>query len=359
MKLADLQPTAVFDSYWRFACERQLVYMRRVAGEGSPWTDDSIISKFRFTNVYRACDRVSQYLLRHVIYDKEHADRSDTDTVLRILLFKLFNRIETWRLLEASCGDISAKTFSAKRIGAVLDKAMARKDTVYSAAYIIPPIPGVAGRQRKHHGHLRLLEKMLADSLPMRVANAGSLADIYALLIAYPGFGPFLAFQFAIDLNYSPVVAFDEMSFVVAGPGARSGITKCFASPGRVPPEDIIRMVAEAQHQELERRGLRFPALPGRDLQLIDCQNLFCETDKYARVAHPEIVDAAGRSRIKQSFRPAGPVSLPIFPPRWRVGDVATLAKKASSWTSTTSRTKQPRQTSILGQNLELDPTSR
>lgn len=31
--------------------------------------------------------------------------------------------------------------------------------------------------------------------------------------------------------------------------------------------------------------GLRFRSLAGRRLKLIDCQNLFCEVDKYARVA--------------------------------------------------------------------------
>lgn len=359
MKLGDLHPTAVFDSYWRFACERQLIYLRRVAGGVAPWTDDPVINQFRFTNAYRACDRVSQYLISRVIYDKKDSNRDEADTVLRVLLFKFFNRIATWRLLETSFGDISAKTFSVKRMGAVLDDAMDRREPIYSAAYIIPPVPRLSGTQRKHHGHLRLLEMMLADSLPGQVAKANSLAEVYALLASYPGLGPFLAFQLAIDLNYTPVLSFDETSFVVAGPGARSGIAKCFTRADRFPPEDIIRLVAETQRQELERRGLRFPRLPGRDLQLVDCQNLFCEVDKYARVAHPEIVDPAGRSRIKQSFKPVGPISPPFFPPKWRVGDVVTLAKEASSWISTNTSSKRPKQTSILTQHLEANPTGR
>lgn len=348
MKLSDLQPTAVFDTYWRFACERQRVYLRRVAGEGAPWTDDPVIDEFRFTNAYRACDRVSQYLIRDVIYDEGCARRTDVDTILRILLFKFFNRIDTWLQIEAVCGPVTEKSFSAKRIGSVLDDVMDRRVPIYSAAYIIPPIPGVAGGKRKHHGHLRLLEMMLADGLPKKVRKASSLAEVYKLLAAYPGLGPFLAFQMAIDLNYSPVLSFDEMSFVVAGPGALSGISKCFARCDRIPPADIIRMVAESQSEELDRRGLRFPRLPERNLQLVDCQNLFCEVDKYARVAHPEIIDPAGRSRIKQSFRPLGPISSPVFPPRWHVGDVVAVAKEATSWTSITSKTKRPKQTSIL-----------
>src|SRR5882757_2662938 len=87
--------SAVFDSYWQFAAERQAIFFRRISGEAAPWTEDEILSTFRFTNAYRASDRVSQYLIRHVIYDGDH---SAQDLVFRIILFKLFNKIETWQL---------------------------------------------------------------------------------------------------------------------------------------------------------------------------------------------------------------------------------------------------------------------
>src|SRR5690349_12726961 len=63
-----LTPTAVYDTYWRFAASRQAMFMKRVAGERPPWTDDPVLASHRFTNVYRAADRVSQYLIRYVLY---------------------------------------------------------------------------------------------------------------------------------------------------------------------------------------------------------------------------------------------------------------------------------------------------
>ena len=62
--------------------------------------------------------------------------------------------------------------------------------------------------------------------------------------------------------------------------------------------------MADLQEQEFKRLGLDFQSLWGRRLQLIDCQNLFCEVDKFARVAHPQIVGRTGRTRIKQKFEP-------------------------------------------------------
>ena len=57
-------PTVVFETYWRFAAERHRIYEKRLAGERQPWTDDPVLQKHKFTNTFRACDRVSQYLIK-------------------------------------------------------------------------------------------------------------------------------------------------------------------------------------------------------------------------------------------------------------------------------------------------------
>jgi hypothetical protein len=73
--------SSVFDTYWRFAVERQNVFLRRVRGESPPWTIDPVIATYKFTNAYRASDRVSQYLIRRVIYGGAYGVR---DTIFRI-----------------------------------------------------------------------------------------------------------------------------------------------------------------------------------------------------------------------------------------------------------------------------------
>ncbi|HYO61463.1 MAG TPA: nucleotide kinase domain-containing protein, partial [Actinomycetota bacterium] len=59
----------------------------------------------------------------------------------------------------------------------------------------------------------------------------------------------------------------------------------------------------------------------GRPLQLIDCQNLFCEIGKYARRAFPEISGVSQRKRIKQVYRPTGEPVTAWYPPKWGVND--------------------------------------
>src|SRR5437763_13981522 len=89
--------TPVFDTYWHFAAERQRIFHRRVRGEPAPWTNDPVLAAHRFTNAYRAADPVSQNLIRHVAYDSDQAVDQD---VVRVLLFKLFNNVSTWELLN-------------------------------------------------------------------------------------------------------------------------------------------------------------------------------------------------------------------------------------------------------------------
>ncbi len=194
---------------------------------------------------------------------------------------------------------------------------LTRGEPVYSAAYIMPSPP--YGEARKHRNHLRLLEYMMRDAAPKHVENAKSLGNVFRILRTYPSLGDFLAFQFAVDLNYSQITDFSEMDFVVAGPGARDGIRKCFDDTGGLSDADVIRLVADLADSEFERLQLVFETLWGRKLQLIDCQNLFCEVDKYARVVHPNIKGLTGRSRIKQKFHPK-PNPLPQwYPPKWKL----------------------------------------
>jgi hypothetical protein len=315
-----VKPTKVFDTYWRFACERQRIFFRRLSGAPHPWTDDPILGRHRFTNAYRASDRVSQFLIAHVI---EGSDQTPDDIFFRILLFKIFNRIATWRLLEKSLGGIHAHEFEPHNYDAVLAAAMHRGERIYSAAYIMPaPRLGAA---KKHTNHLRLLARMLSDGLPEMLARSRSMEHAYRLLLAYPSIGSFLAYQYVIDLNYSQLLNFSEMDFVVPGPGAVDGIHKCFRDLDGLSQGEVIREVTEHAGEEFDRRGLDFTSLWGRPLQLIDCQNLFCEVSKYARLAHPEVKGTSSRARIKQRYRPDPQPLAYRYPAKWKLDvDVRT-----------------------------------
>ncbi|MEV6903235.1 nucleotide kinase domain-containing protein [Amycolatopsis sp. NPDC051372] len=319
-----LQPSPVFDTYWRFAAARQDAYFARLRN-CEPVASDPILTAHRFTNCYRAADRVSQFAIHDVGYRGPQEAR---DVVFRMVLFKSFNKIDTWRLLEAELGPVTWASWRPAAARAVLDAAWRAGRALYSPAYVIPP-PRLGGA-RKHHDHLLLAETMIRDGLAEKLQDAHGLAQVFALLRSYPGLGDFLAFQFAIDLNYTSVLDFSENDFVVAGPGARDGIRKCFGPGARGIEDAVIAYMTDTQEAHFTRLGLRFASLGGRRLHLVDCQNLFCEVDKYARVAHPDIAGTSGRTRIKQQYRRSGePMPAPWFPPEWGITEAVRAQASA------------------------------
>lgn len=318
--LSPLRVTPVYDTYWRFAAERQRVYMQRVAGLPAPWTKDSVISVHKFTNAYRASDRVSQYLIRNVIY-RDDLPTSAEEVLFRTLLFKLFNKIETWEILERTFGAVTLADYDFTRYDRVLTTAKNAGERIYSAAYIMPPGGSAYGHELKHQNHLRLLEHMLSDGLASKLGKLRKMQAGFEMLKSYPTIGDFLAYQFIIDINYTELTDFPEKEFVVPGPGAKDGLRKCFSDNAGLSEPELIRLMADQQEREFERLGLKFHSLWGRPLQLIDCQNLFCEVDKYARVAHPEVAGISGRSRIKQKFASNGDIPRPWYPPKWGINE--------------------------------------
>ena len=319
-KKAKPKRSVVYDTYWRFAAERQNIFFRRLSGKGYPWTSDKILNDNKFTNVYRATDRVSQYLIGNVIYKEEYDIK---DTLFRILIFKTFNRISTWEFLENELGGITVQSYSFKKYDRLLTELLSNKIPIYSAAYIMTSGRSAFGYPRKHQNHLRLIEQMLKDKLSYRLQMAKTMQEVYDRLHSYQTIGDFLAYQYATDINYSTITNFSEMEYVKAGPGAKDGILKCFSDLGGYGFEDIIRLMADRQWDEFERLGLDFKNLWGRDLQLIDCQNIFCEVDKYARVAHPDIHGYSHRTRIKQKYKlEEKPPIEPFFPPKWGINNL-------------------------------------
>lgn len=306
---------ATFRYYFYFIQERMNMFWRKF--DNSKYlTEDPILQEYKFTNVYRACDRVSQYLIRNVI-SKDLNKYSAEDMLLRILVFKVFNRISTWEYLE-EVHPVSKESFDVNELSQLLSERQ-KSVSIFSNAYMM------AGSHSKyeyidtkHRVWLKMIEDEFVSGHGFRkILNSSSMSDVYNQLRTYPLIGDFLAYQYTIDFNYSPYLNFDENSFVKAGIGAVRGIKKCFVSYGKS-YEDAIRYTYDHFEELQQRYGYTdFRPLPGREPKLIDLQNCFCETDKYLRVALPEL--RVGNVRIKQRYKPTENKIDFYFPTDWDV----------------------------------------
>lgn len=305
----------VYDLYWYFACERQNIFFKKMNGESAPWTDDAILQEYKFCNSYRVNDRVSQYLLKNVIYNGKKY--SYGDMIFRIILFKLFNKESTWELLIDNFGDVTLSSFSFDKYSKVLGNAINSGVKIYNDAYISCATKAF-GYDRKHDNHLALLDKMFnVDRIQDKIVSCKTMNEGFDIIKSYPLIGNFMAYQLVTDINYSDVVDWREDEFTVAGPGSLRGIKKCFIDRGGMSNEDIIRYMYEHQDYEFKRLGLDFKRIGNRPLQLIDCQNVFCELDKYCRQALPDL--KSNRVKIKKKYVPKSGNIEYVYPAKWNI----------------------------------------
>lgn len=315
---APIPRAAIYPLYWTFASRRQAAFERRVAGAPPPWTDDEIIRRFKFCNVFRAADRVSQYMIREVACATHEV--SAPDRVFQIVAFRTFSQPQTWegvrhRLSRAP----TLEDLASGELERALDDVKSERGGLYTGAFILCATKAF-GFEEKHRNHIALFKHMFFEgAAAKRLLDATSLEQMVRLLESFPLTGPFMSYQIAIDLNYSDLFSFDEDDYTQAGPGALRGLKKAFIDLGDYSPDDVIMWMVNRQEMEFERFELPFSGLWGRRLHAIDCQGLFCELDKYCREAAPELLSA--RSRIKSRFVPsAEPLQL-FFPPRWGLND--------------------------------------
>ncbi len=307
-----------YNLYWTFAAKRHAIFEQRVAGKPGPWTDDEILREYKFCNVFRAVDRISQYLIADVAYNA--TPDSIEDRLFQIVAFRLFSKAETWEHVQNHLGHApKVRNLGDGSFLKAIASAREAGGPIYTAAFILCA-SNAFDRPTKHENHVELLRYMFVrERLGSRILEAKSLGDLFGLLKGFPLIGNFMAYQLAIDLNYSAHVTHSEDEFTCPGPGALRGMKKAFVHLGDYSHEDVIRWMVDRQEDEFRRLGLSFNGLRGRRLHLIDCQGLFCELDKYCREALPQL--KSNRSRIKARFTPVSTTFKLFLPPKWALSE--------------------------------------
>ncbi|KAI0820840.1 hypothetical protein BC628DRAFT_1465886 [Trametes gibbosa] len=314
----NFRPNVVLDTFFVFVAERHRIHQRRLLGAPQPWTTDSILATYPFTNVFRVYDRVTQYILHNVI---ERGDQGLQEQCFRIMLFRSFNRMETWELLTAHFGELTWREFDVDAYDEVL-LAEQRGNPLYNHAYIIPS-PKLGGRANASN-HLRLVQLMMEEDLPGQLQKLRHLKDAHGRIGLFPGMGDFMALQLLLDLNMTAHFNYPEDEWVALGPGSQACLLKIFGPSIRGFELDALRYLHRTQHAHFARLRVRpdcIPRLPGRPhgLSMVDLEHALCECEKYSRAHHPSILGK--RQKVaKRAFAPRPEPITADVPPHWLKG---------------------------------------
>lgn len=279
--------------YW--CSEREAIRKKKEQGLTQPWTSDLILQQYRFCNLRRRDDRVSQWLIKNVL--SRRSDFSDWSFIQFTALCRWINWPPTLIDLRER-GLWPAHVLDLQAIGAAID---AREEKAWTGAYMIrAPKPGVHGKMKK--GKF-VAETVIGECLEavkpqlMLILQTQRLALVWAVLTEAQFYGRFMAGQIVTDWSYSSLLemALDTKTWAPQGPGSVRGFNRLMGLPLRNPApsmdvwcdkliewrEDIVNFLGREEYS---------------DLQLMDVQNALCETDKLLRVRFGE-----GRPRATYS----------------------------------------------------------
>ena len=281
------------ESLMYFVFEREAIRIARENGisrEG--WTVDPIFRKYKFTNIRRRDDRVSQWMLDNLSRPRA----GDADLWFTLLAARLINWPPTLHhLLEQGALPRNAAEFDRQRFIDAVEYFKATNPKTYSGAYMT--FPGKLGYKEKSEFLSRVVLSEAAnnhyDSIhaalwgrPQLISGfVGELAKCF-------GVSTFMAGQVAADLTYVPEqlgLADDLHTWAPLGPGSQFGLNVLFGKPRyhRWSQAEFNRALVGIKEQIAR-------TLEIEDLTLHDVQNVLCEYGKYAGFLrdgkHPKIV---------------------------------------------------------------------
>ncbi len=271
--------------FGEFITAREDVRLVRALGIPPPWTNDPILATYRFCNINREHDTVTQGIRRL------YRDKPAASLWFHLIVARLFNHIPTL----TNFGTLTPSTW-ASTISDAVAVMEDHNERVFNPAYIV----STNGKQMAKVPYLitYVLGPIAKDwKLNERVTmcTCQAWADY---LITFNGLGDFMVNQIVTDMKYTvllpQVKTKDWTSFVMAGPGTKRGLNRLFGRPTQT---SLSRQKAYTELLQVRERLVRHPLIDYFD-DLNNLANSFCEFDKWCRVA-------SGEGRPKQKYRPS------------------------------------------------------
>lgn len=271
-----------YKTFWYFINERHLIWTRRNAGLDKPWTDDPILQNWRFCNVFRRLDKQSQYLINTVYAKGLPAEL----LVFNTFAFRAFNLNKTWDII-APKGYIDNWNYQ-DALDIIKNRIVSKGKPFTSGAYMLRGREGMP----KYESICMTLNTLWWEQkvhLAKVAIETRSLQETVEEILAAKlwGWGPFTAYQIALDLTYTHILehAVDMNTWCEFGPGAKRGIKLIFPE---VTEKYYLTAAKDLREDQMHFREHHVPVLTLQDIEFS-----LCELQKYMRI------EAGGRSKEK------------------------------------------------------------
>lgn len=296
MKIEEIENS--IERFVAFIAEREVIRIQREHREPWPWTEDTILQEYRFTNVHREDDAVSKH------YQKMVRDKYFNDPIVlpATIAYRWFNRPSTCDALFGKSSISNRSIFelylNSHDIGVLLACIRNLPPPHVTGAFIITGKPGHTKAEGVVHYIHEWCQRNWTEQWYEWKKNPPLLSDMYEWINS-EGLGSFMRGQIIADLKYLSFMkdVGDWWIWATPGPGSLRGLNIVLDRPlGNPWPkyEWLIELMKLSDHiaPELEKHGI------GR-LHNQDLQNCLCEFSKWTKTAR-------GIGRPRQIFKHRG-----------------------------------------------------
>lgn len=289
-----------------FVIERNRIYKRKtIERKSRPWTTNPILNEYRFTNIKRWQDTESKWLIEHIA---ENADLSYEDKLLNCILFRTWNKHQTFEIIcqyPLSASEILNTPLEVfkKRVDEYthLNPEYVWYTNAFSCGGLkgnwhspLGISPKISKEPREPNIPVRmffLARWVLNNHIIENIVKCTTPALVLEELKKIPGLALFLTYQMYVDFTYIKEFPFTENDLVIAGPGCQVGIDVLYDSKDGKSYEEIIDEIYEHQNELFRPYSLReefnYPLRVDDGVHVLtkmDIENIFCEYGKYMKV---------------------------------------------------------------------------
>jgi len=270
MKISDVKKLTTQKRFLYWIKERESIRKKKEAKKSKPWTDDEIFVTYKFCNVRRMDDRVSQWLLKNwFIPYYDHPNMLTACTLAREI-----NNTDSLEEIGFP------NSWRPKRVQKILESRVERGLKVFSGAYMIT---GTLGGTKIEQVVNKVVTPIHKSKIKL---NKNSMQESCTMLLPFAGFSHFISGQVIADMRQSSEGHWsDAKEWAPMGPGSKRGMNRLLGNDKDKPMKQDVFLGFLKDVIELVEKNLPEIALR---LEAIDVQNCLCEFDKYSRTIFGE-----------------------------------------------------------------------
>lgn len=248
--------------------ERMLIWKRRFI-EDKPrreWTKNSILGKFKFTNVYRMLDRSSQWQIQNILLDETVTEKN---LVWKLMVYRMFNNPETFEngLKLWKNGIPNYDEYDVDEFYAFIQYIKESGKNPFTNAYLTnsAAFPGLTRVECYTQKIMPLLHSKLPEIWKL-IETSDTADKIVNYIAEIPCCGNFMAHEYYQDFTYIALhrdksfFRFDQNDFTNVGPGASLGLRLIFPKLQGKEQKQGIYWLREIAEEELEKAKVRLGA---------------------------------------------------------------------------------------------------